>query len=109
MVRARTGVPGCFHGAGWGRYRRVLLALSVLISSVRYRGVVHLPRSRVLRAAADGFDLWGRSQEGVWGNIEPRGLGVLGGGVQGSPTVLTLILVLLLLLPGWVPSCVAAS
>ena len=29
------------------------------------------------------------------GNLEPRGLGVLGGGVQGSPTVLILILVLL--------------
>ena len=30
----------------------------------------------------------------MWGNLEPRGLGVLGGGVQGSPTFLILILVL---------------
>ena len=94
MVRARTGVPGCFHGIGWGRYRRVLLALSVVISSVRYRGVVHLPRSRVLRAAVVGFDLRAGVRRGVWGNLEPRGLGVLGGGVQGSPTVLILIFVL---------------
>ena len=28
----------------------------------------------------------------MWGNLEPRGLGVLGGGVQGSPTILFLFL-----------------
>ena len=39
----------------------------------------------------------------MWGNLEPRGLGVLGGGVQGSPTLL--ILIWSLFLPGWVPSC----
>ena len=27
----------------------------------------------------------------MWGNLEPRGLGVLGGGVQGSPTRLIFI------------------
>jgi len=38
--------------------------------------------------------IFGQEPGGGVGNLEPRGLGVLGGGVQGSPTVLILILIL---------------
>src|SRR5271165_3095830 len=72
-----------------------LVELRVFMIGVKHYGRTFQALRSVCACLNAALLTLGRSQRGCGGTVNPGALGVLGGGVQGSPTVLFLILVLL--------------